>query len=121
MVAISRVRNTIDPFWKFMSRPTLIDFLVAVSLGSVFTPIVASLVRDIIMPVLSLWSSRRIKDSFLVIKNGEGRDFETVEQARDAGAVVVAYGVFIEAIAIFILQALAVYVIVRATHQKTSS
>ena len=100
-------------FKEFLCRPTLLEFLVAVSLGSVFTPMVTSLATEIMIPIIASWTDRSAVDLFWVVAKGkEGAEYSSAADARADGAVVIGYGKFLQAIFVFMVQALAVYTIV---------
>lgn len=99
-------------FREFILRGNVLDLAVAVVIGAAFTAIVNSLVGDIIMPILGIVTNG-INFSNLYI-NLSGKSFETYAAAKEAGAAVLGYGAFIQAIISFLLIAAAVFFIVKA-------
>jgi large conductance mechanosensitive channel len=75
--------------------------------------VIKSLVADVIMPVVSGIFSLPDFSNLFVVLSGEG-DFTSVEMAREAGASVLAYGSFINAMIAFLLLALAVFFVIKA-------
>ena len=63
-----------------------------------FTALITSLVSDIILPPLSvlLPLNKNLEEKFAVLKSGPNRDalqgYNTLKQAQEDGAVVMAYG-----------------------------
>ncbi len=105
----------IKEFQEFIARGNVIDLAVAVVIGTAFTAIVDSLVQDIIMPILGLLTGG-INFSDLYI-NLSGKTFASYTEAKTAGAVVIGYGSFIQAIITFLIIAFAVFMIVRAVNR----
>lgn len=103
-------------FRKFVVRGNLVDLAVGFTVGAAFTSIARSLVDDIIMPPVGLLIGRTdFKDFFWVLKPGthSERVFETLGQAKAAGAVTLNYGMFINAMLAFLLVGLAMFLISR--------
>lgn len=103
-------------FKEFISRGNLVHLAVAFIMGVTFAAVVTSLVNDIIMPVVGLATGGMDFGSlFAVLKEGNpAGPYNTVTQAQEAGAVTLNYGLFVNAIIVFIIVALALYAIVRA-------
>lgn len=105
-------------FKEFAMRGSVLDMAIGIILGMAFTPIVKSLVDEVLMPVIGLFAGGiDFANRFLVLAGGEAGDFATLEAAREAGAVVVGYGVLINAVINFILIAFAVFIMVRAINK----
>ena len=111
-----------DDFKKFAFKGNIVDMAVGVVIGSAFTAIVNSLVKDLITPAISmLTGANNYTDMFVVLKEGtvtEGVNFladgsyATLADAVTAGAVTLNYGNFIQAIINFFLIAISVFVVV---------
>jgi large conductance mechanosensitive channel len=99
-------------FKTFAMRGNAIDLAVGVVIGAAFTSIVNSLVKDIINPPLGLLLGGIDFSNFFVVLKGAGR-YPTLKAAQDAGAVVVGYGLFINAVINFLIVALVVFILVR--------
>lgn len=98
-------------FRKFALRGNVIDLAVGIIIGAAFTTIVNSLVNDILMPPLGLLiGGIDFTDFFLTIKGG---DYPTLAAAKEAGAVTINYGVFINAVVRFLIVAFAVFLLIR--------
>ena len=89
-------RKTLDEFKKFIARGNVIDLAVGIVIGSAFTAIVQSLVKDIVNPLLGVVTGNLDFSNYFVALNGQV--FETLTKAREAGAPVIAWGSFITAI-----------------------
>lgn len=104
-----------DEFKAFISRGSVIDLAVGVIIGSAFTAIVTSLVNDIIMPLISLVTGGISFENWFICL--DGGSYATLAEATEAGASVLAYGSFINAIINFILIALVIFMMVRSINR----
>ena len=102
-------------FKKFAMRGNVIDLAIGVVIGAAFGAIVASLVRDIIMPPIG-WAMGGIDFSnfFVTLK---GPAAATLAEAQKAGAVTINYGLFINTIINFLIVALALFLLIRAINR----
>ena len=104
-------------FKEFAVKGNAFDLAVGVIIGAAFGSIVASLVKDIIMPPISaLTGGLDFSNKFIVLKAGkDGADsFTNVADAVKAGAVTWNYGNFISLIINFLIVAFAIFLLVRA-------
>jgi large conductance mechanosensitive channel len=102
-------------FRKFVLRGNVVDLAVGVVIGAAFGAIVASLVKDIIMPPVG-WAMGGIDFSnfFFTLK---GPATATLAEAQKAGAVTINYGIFINAIINFLVVALALFALIRGINR----
>jgi large conductance mechanosensitive channel len=99
-------------FKTFAVRGNMVDLAVGVVIGAAFTTIVNSLVTDILTPPLGLlFGNVDFNDYFLVLRGGG--PYATLEAAKEAGAVTLNYGLFINAIINFLIVAIALFVVIR--------
>jgi len=102
-------------FREFISRGNVIDLAVGVIIGAAFGKIVNSLVSDIIMPPIgALLKGVNFSNLYLAI---DGKTYETLAKAKEAGAPVVTYGLFINQIIEFFIIAACVFVLVKIVNQ----
>lgn len=102
-------------FKKFIMRGNLLDMAVGIIIGAAFTQISNSLVKDILMPPIGLiLSGIDFSNIFFVIKEGTAgaEPYKTIEEARNAGAVVIGIGSFINTVISFLVTAAAVFMII---------
>ncbi len=102
------MKKFFEEFKAFAMRGNVMDMAVGVVIGSAFTAIVNSLVKDIITPIMSLLTSG-VDLSSLSIPLGEGEE-----------AAAIAYGNFIQSIISFIIIAFAVFVMVKAINKLSN-
>ena len=97
-------------FKEFAVKGNVVDLAVGVIIGAAFGKIVDSLVKDVLMPLLSLVTGG-IDLKGLFINLGKG-DYATLELAEKAGAATLRYGNFLQAIIDFALIAFAIFVFI---------
>jgi large conductance mechanosensitive channel len=103
-------------FREFIERGNLLQIAVAFIMGVAFAAVITSLVNDIIMPAVGMaLGGVDFTQLFVVLQEGDpAGPYNTITQAQEAGAVTINYGMFINAIIVFIIVALVLYLIVRA-------
>ena len=109
---MSKAKGFSAEFKKFILRGNVIDLAVGGIIGGAFQALVNSLVNDIIMPVISLITGGIDFNNWFVAL--DGKEYETLAAAQEAGASVLAYGNFISAIINFLIMALVIFCIVKA-------
>jgi large conductance mechanosensitive channel len=107
-------------FKEFAMRGNVIDLAVGVIIGAAFGKITDSLVKDVLMPPLGMLTGR-VDFSQMYFQLGGAETYPSVEAAREAGATVIAYGAFINAVIQFILLAFAVFILVRFINRLKKS
>ena len=112
------MKKLFKEFGDFIKRGNVIDLAVAVVIGGAFSSIVASLVNDIIMPVISLATGGVDFTNLFVSLNGQS--YATLAEAQEAGASVLAYGSFIQAIINFLIIAFVIFMVVKAMNKLMS-
>ncbi|MDO4922228.1 MAG: large conductance mechanosensitive channel protein MscL [Phascolarctobacterium sp.] len=100
-----------EDFKKFAMRGNVIDMAVGVIIGGAFGKIVGSFVNDIIMPPLGMAIGKMDFTNLFVSLNGQ--HYATLEAAKKAGAPVLAYGSFINAVLDFVILAFIIFIMVR--------
>ncbi len=88
-------------FKEFVMRGNVLDLAVAVIIGGAFGKIVASLVNDMLMPLIGLIVG--------------GINFS--EQAFTVGAAVIKWGVFLQTIIDFLIIAFIIFLIVKLANR----
>ena len=98
-------------FGEFIQKGNVMDMAVGVVIGTAFSAIVTSLVNDIIMPLVSLATGGVDFSNLFVSLNG--KTYATLVEAQEAGASVLAYGNFIQAVVNFLIIALCIFATLR--------
>jgi large conductance mechanosensitive channel len=107
-------------FREFAIKGNVVDLAVGVIIGAAFGAIVASLVADVIMPPLGLLlGGLDFRDFFVVLREGTkaAPPYATLADAKAAGAVTLTYGLFFNAILTFLIQAWAIFLLVRGMNR----
>lgn len=106
-------------FKEFAMRGSVLDMAVGIVIGIAFGGIISSLVNDVIMPPIGLLlGSVDFADLFVVMAAGQpAGPYATLAAAREAGAVTLNYGLFINTIINFLIVAFALFLIVRAMNR----
>jgi large conductance mechanosensitive channel len=98
-------------FKAFIMRGNVVDMAVGIIVGAAFGAIVTSLVNDVIMPPIGLaLGNIDFSDLMLVLKEGATPGpYESLAAAKEAGAVTLNYGAFINTLIIFLIIAAVVF------------
>ena len=102
-------------FKEFAMRGNMIDMAVGIIIGAAFGTIVASLVNDVIMPPIGmLLGNVDFADLFVVLREGSvAGPYVSLAAAKEAGAVTLNYGAFINTIINFLIVAFAIFLLIR--------
>jgi len=102
-------------FKEFALRGSVVDMAVGIIIGVAFGAIVNSLVVDVIMPPIGLLLGKvDFSNLFLVLKEGTpGGPYASLAGAREAEAVTLNLGVFINTLINFFIIALAIFLVIR--------
>lgn len=91
------MKKFMEEFRQFIARGNVVDMAVGVIIGGAFSAITTSLINDIIMPVLGIFTS---SVSFAAL-------------SVSVGGAVIAYGNFIQAVLHFLIMALVVFCLIK--------
>ena len=110
-------------FKDFAMKGNFVDMAVGIVIGAAFGTIIKSLVDDIIMPVVGMLTGGvDFANMFYVIKEGAaGVSYATVAAAKEAGAVTINYGLFINAILTFAIVAYALFMVIKGMNAAKES
>ena len=102
-------------FKEFAMRGNVLDLAIGVIIGAAFGNIVTSAVNDVIMPPIGLLVGNvDFKDLFISL---DGRTFESLAKAKEAGAPVLAYGQFLNTVLNFLIVAFVIFLIVKQVNR----
>jgi large conductance mechanosensitive channel len=104
-------------FKKFIMRGNVLDLAIGVIIGAAFGKIVTSLVNDVLMPVISLAIGKIDFSNLFISLNGT--HYDTLAEAKKAGAPTLNYGVFSNAIIEFLIIAFVIFMIVKQVNRFT--
>jgi large conductance mechanosensitive channel len=106
-------------FKEFAMRGNVLDMAVGIIIGAAFGTIVTSLVNDVIMPPVGLaLGGVDFTNMFVTLRDGAkaAGPYASLATAKDAGAVTLNYGVFVNAIVSFVIVAFAIFMIVKGAN-----
>lgn len=99
------MKKFIQEFKEFSMRGNVMDMAVGVVMGTAFSAIVTSLVKDIIMPLIGLLTG--------------GVDFSNLSVTL-MGKAVLTYGAFIQSIFNFLMISLSIFLMVKFANKISS-
>jgi large conductance mechanosensitive channel len=101
----------VKEFRDFAVRGNVVDMAVGIIIGAAFGKIVASMVSDILMPLIGLVTGGiDFKGLFYAL---DGKQYESIEAAKAAGVGTVNYGLFITTVIDFVIIAFVIFVMIR--------
>lgn len=105
--------SMLQEFKEFALKGNVVDLAVGIIIGAAFTTIVTSLVDDVLMPPIGvLMGGIDFSDKYIQLTNWD-QTYASLTAARDAGAAVIAYGNFINAVIKFVIVAFALFVVIK--------
>ncbi|MGB4101514.1 MAG: large conductance mechanosensitive channel protein MscL [Alphaproteobacteria bacterium] len=104
-----------NEFKTFIARGNVVDLAVGVIMGAAFGAIVAALVDNVVMPPIGVILGGIDFSDFFFALNGE--HYVSLKAAKDVGAPVIAYGIFLNAVIKFIIVAFAVFLLVKGVNK----
>lgn len=98
-------------FKEFAFKGSVLDLAIGVIIGAAFGKIVSSFVGDIITPLIGLLLGKvSLADKFIDLS---GNHYSTLAEAKAAGAAVLTYGNFLQAVLDFIVVAFFIFLVVK--------
>jgi len=108
----------IKEFKEFIRKGSVIDLAIAFVMGVAFGKVATSFINDIVMPPIGLLLGKVDFASLYI--NLSGQTFESLAKAKEAGAPVIAYGIFLNAVIEFLIVALAIFIVIRQINKLKS-
>ncbi|OLN97598.1 Large-conductance mechanosensitive channel [Colletotrichum chlorophyti] len=110
-----RARRFWSGFIDFALQGNILEIAFGLIIAASFTSLVNSFVQNIVMPPISviLPLNRNMEQKFAVLRGGpnytEENTYTTLERAKDDGAVVLAYGSFLNQLVSFLCVGISLY------------
>ena len=105
------MKKMLNEFKQFAIKGNMIDLAVGMIIGTSFNKIVSSLVNDMIMPLLGIFTGKiDFAKLFIAL---DGNTYATLADAEAAGAACFKYGSFIAGLIDFLIMAFIVFLFVR--------
>ncbi len=105
----------IKEFKEFVMKGNVLDMAVGIIIGAAFGSVVTSFVNDVLMPPIGLLLGK-VDFSNLFI-NLSGKTFETLAEAKKAGAATLNYGLFLNTAINFLIVGFAVFFLVKQVNR----
>ena len=112
----------LQEFKAFIAKGNVLDLAVAVIIGAAFGAIVTSLTGDIIMPVIgAIFGGADLSNHFILLSvpadyKGSLTDYAAL---KEAGAAMIGYGAFVNAVVNFLILAFVIFLLVRWANRLT--
>ena len=113
----------LQDFKAFVAKGNVLDLAVAVIIGAAFGAIVTSLTGDIIMPIIgAIFGGADLSNHFILLSvpadyKGSLTDYAAL---KEAGAAMIGWGAFINAIVNFLILAFVIFLLVRWANRLTA-
>jgi len=111
------IKKELHEFKKFAVKDNVISLAVGVIIGVAFKDLVDALVINIFTPPIGFLTAN-LDFSKLFITLGKNQ-YDTLAQAQEAQAVVIQYGLVLNALITFTITAMVLYFIVRTINKAT--
>jgi large conductance mechanosensitive channel len=102
-------------FKEFAMRGNVLDMAIGIIIGAAFGKIINSFVADILMPPIGLLLGNVDFSNLFV--NLSGTHYNSLAEAKTAGAATLNYGAFFNTLIDFIIVAFAIFLLVRQVNR----
>ena len=107
---MEKIKNTLKEFKQFAVKGNVIDMSVGVIIGGAFSKIVSSMVNDIIMPIVGIFTGGAdFSGLFYAV---DGNKYATIEEA-EAFTDTINYGMFISEVLDFLIMAAVIFAMLK--------
>ena len=110
-------KNLCKELKEFVMRGNVIDMAVGIIIGASFGKIVDSLVKDVIMPPIGMILGKVDFTNLYFQLSNRDVIYNSLEEAQNAGAVTINYGLFINTIISFLIVAFAVFMLIKGINE----
>jgi large conductance mechanosensitive channel len=102
-------------FKEFAAKGNMLDMAVGIVIGAAFATIITSLVNDIVMPPIGMaLGGVDFAEFYAILQQGDpAGPYATLAAAKEAGAVTMNWGIFINALISFIIVAFALFMVIK--------
>ncbi len=109
----------IKEFKEFAMRGSVLDMAVGIVIGGAFGTIIKSLVSDVLMPPIGLLLGKvDFSNLFIILTQGQvAGPYVSLAAAKEAGAVTLNYGIFINNIISFLIVAFSLFLVIRSMNR----
>jgi len=102
-------------FKEFAAKGNMLDMAVGIVIGAAFATIITSLVNDIVMPPIGMaLGGVDFAEFYAILQQGDpAGPYATLAAAKEAGAVTMNWGIFVNALISFIIVAFALFMVIK--------
>ena len=101
----------LNEFKDFIAKGNVMDMAIGIIIGGAFGKIIASLVKDVLMPVIGLFTGGfDVSKSYILLGDG---NYESLAAAEEAGAATLKYGAFVMSVFDFVIIAFVIFMMIR--------
>ncbi len=101
----------VSEFKEFALKGNVMDMAVGIIIGGAFGKIIASLVNDVLMPMVGMaMGGVSLADLYKAL---DGNSYESLAAAEEAGAAIMKYGAFLQNILDFVIIAFVIFMMVK--------
>ena len=104
-------------FKEFAMRGNVLDMAVGIIIGAAFGKIISSFVADVLMPPLGLLLGKVDFSNLFLNLNFSGPPYNTLAEAKAAGAPTLNYGIFINTVIDFLIVAFAIFLLIQQVNR----
>lgn len=117
------IKKAYEEFKEFAVKGNAMDLAVGVVLGAAFTGVINSITQNLLTPLIgAVFGGTDFENLFVVLSDGNPPGpYATLAAAQEAGAAVLGYGLFFNALINFLLVAIALFVIVKGLNAMRRS
>ena len=105
----------IKEFKEFVVKGNVLDMAVGIIIGASFGKVVTSFVNDVMMPPVGLLLGKMDFTNLFI--NMSGKSFESLADAKKAGAATLNYGLFLNTMIDFLIVGFAIFILVRQVNR----
>ena len=102
-------------FKTFILRGNVLDLAIGVIIGAAFGKIVASVVADLLNPIIGLALGKIDFSNLFIALNGQ--TYATIADAKKAAAPTLNYGLFVNSVIEFVIVAFVIFIIVKQANR----
>ena len=114
-------KNFMKELREFIMRGNVIDMAVGIIIGAAFGKIINSLVNDVIMPPIGLVLGKVDFSNLYYQLSPVDVTYPSMQAAKDAGAVLISYGAFLNTVISFLIVAVAVFSLIKFMNKLQNS
>jgi len=105
----------IKEFKEFVIKGNVLDMAVGIIIGAAFGKVITSFVTDVLMPPIGLLLGKVDFSNLFISLSGQS--FESLADAKKAGAATLNYGLFLNTTIDFLIVGFAIFIVVKQVNR----